>query len=143
MPTTDCEEALASTFHTPPSPGSPQHTQAALRGAAQQVLEVLDHWDLSDASRAALLGLAPHRLEAHRKGQALPCDEQCLQRAVLILEIDGLLRRLHPESEDCRRMWLTTPSEAFGGQTPLAMTERHGLAGLQALRGLLLHRFCS
>ena len=134
---------MSSTFQTPPSPGTAQNAQTSLRSAAQQVLEVLDQWDLPDTSRAALLGLAPHRLESHRQGQPLPCDEQCLQRAVLILEIDGLLQRLLPDSEACRREWLTTPSEAFGGQTPLAMTERHGLEGLQALRGLLLHRFCS
>lgn len=129
--------------HRNPSATPPVNAQESLRSAAQLVLEVLDRWDLPEAGRASLLGLAPHRLEAHRQGRPLPCDEQCLQRAALILEIDGLLRRLHPESEQHQRLWLTTPSEAFGGQTPLAVTERHGYQGLQALRGLLLHQFCS
>lgn len=139
---TACEDVLQSTHHNPSSM-PPAEAQASLRSAAALVLGVLDHWKLSETDRAALLGLAPHRLEAHRRGEPLPCDEQCLQRAVLILEIDGLLRRLHPESEQHQRLWLSTPSEAFGGQIPLAVTERHGYQGLQALRGLLLHQFCS
>ena len=118
--------------------GSEQLSLVALR-----VMEALDRWDLPEPSRAALLGLAPHLLTAHRGGRPLPCDEQCLQRATLILEIDGFLQQLYPEDEVRRRAWLATPSEELGENPPLAIAERHGFEGLQAVRALLMHRLCA
>ena len=70
---------------------------------ARMLVELLDHWKLSSADQAALLGLSPQSrstLARYRRGEPLADSADLLARAGHLLGIHKALRILFPQDLD-------------------------------------------
>jgi len=107
---------------------------------ARMLVELLDHWKLSSADQAALLGLSPQSrstLARYRRGEPLADRADLLARAGHLLGIHKALRILFPQDLDLAHRWVLAPNRRFGGAAPLDVMKRHGYEGLLAVRRYL------
>ena len=107
---------------------------------ARMLVELLDHWKLSSADQAALLGLSPQSrstLARYRRGEPLADSADLLARAGHLLGIHKALRILFPHDLDLAYRWVLAPNRRFGGATPLDVMKRHGYEGILAVRRYL------
>ena len=114
-------------------------TRDARERLARMVTQLFDHWKLSTAEQAALLGLSADNrstLARYRKGDPLADSRDLLDRAGHLLGIHKSLRILFPQDRDLAYRWMTTPSRRLGGR-PVDIAVTHGFEGLLALRRYL------
>lgn len=107
---------------------------------ARMLVTLLDHWDLSPADQAALLGLSSQSrstLARYRRGEPLADSADLLARAGHLLGIHKALRILFPHDRDLAYRWVGTPNRRFGGAPPLEIMRRHGFEGILAVRRYL------
>jgi hypothetical protein len=118
-----------------PDPGS---REARARLAAM-VTGLLEHWELSAAEQAELLGLSTtsrSTLARYRAGEPLADSRDLLDRAGHLLGIHKSLRLLFPHDRDLAYRWMTQPNRRLGAR-PVDVAIRHGFEGLLAVRRYL------
>ncbi|MGE5336497.1 MAG: antitoxin Xre-like helix-turn-helix domain-containing protein [Gemmatimonadota bacterium] len=106
---------------------------------AVMVTRLLDHWHLSAAEQAELLGLSPgsrSTLARYRGGEPLADSRDLLDRAGHLLGIHKSLRLLFPHDRDLAHRWMTQANRRLGGR-PVDIVIEHGFEGLLAVRRYL------
>lgn len=106
---------------------------------ARMVLALFEHWSLSSAEQAALLGLAPDNratIARYRRGEPLGESRDLLERAGHLLGIHKSLRILFPHDRDLAYAWIKTPNQRLG-TSPLQLMITRGFEGLLAIRRYL------
>lgn len=114
-------------------------TRDARARLARMVVQLLDHWNLSTAEQAALLGLSAtsrSTLSRYRAGEPLADSRDLLDRAGHMLGIHKSLRILFPHDRDLAYRWMGTPNARMGAR-PVDVVVLHGFEGLLALRRYL------
>jgi transcriptional regulator with XRE-family HTH domain len=113
-----------------------RHARARL---AAMVTRLLDHWSLSAAEQAAVLGLSGgsrSTLARYRSGEPLADSRDLLDRARHLLGIHKSLRLLFPHDRDLAYRWMTQPNRRLGAR-PIDLVVEHGFEGLLAIRRYL------
>ena len=106
---------------------------------ARMVTQLFDHWGVSTAEQAALLGLSVDNrstLARYRKGEPLADSRDLLDRAGHLLGIHKSLRILFPQDRDLAYGWMTAANRRFGAR-PVDVVAGQGFEGLLALRRYL------
>ena len=106
---------------------------------AAMVTQLLDHWHLSAAEQAELLGLSSgsrSTIARYRGGEPLADSRDLLDRAGHLLGIHRSLRLLFPHDRDLAYRWMTQPNRRLGGR-PVDLVIEHGFEGLLAVRRYL------
>jgi antitoxin Xre/MbcA/ParS-like protein len=121
----------------PPAP-EPASREARSR-LARMITRLFEHWNLSTAEQAAVLGISPGSrttLVRYRAGEPLAEDRDLLDRVSHLLGIHKSLRILFPHDRDLAYAWMTTGNRRLGAR-PVDLVVRHGFEGLLALRRYL------
>lgn len=117
------------------------HSADSDRGAlAKMVMQLFEHWKLSNEEQLALLGLGAasrSALTRYRKGEPLAQSRDLLERVGNLLAIHKNLRLLFPHNRDLAYAWMSTRNKAFGGRTPAEVVSEIGFAGLLMVRSYL------
>ena len=126
-------------IETPAAPAANgEEERAAL---ARMTMRLFEHWALSLADQATLLGLSPgtrSTLARYRRGAApLPNTPDLLDRVGHLLGIHKSLRLLFPHNRDLVYRWVNAPNRRFDGKTPLEVMREHGFLGIVAVRRYL------
>jgi transcriptional regulator with XRE-family HTH domain len=106
---------------------------------AAMVTQLLDHWDLTAAEQAELLGLSSgsrSTLARYRSGEPLADSRDLLDRAGHLLGIHKSLRLLFPHDKDLAYRWMTQPNRRLGAR-PVDLIIELGFEGLLAVRRYL------
>ena len=106
---------------------------------ARMVLTLFEHWDLSSAEQAALLGLSPDNratIARYRRGEPFGESRDLLERAGHLLGIHKSLRILFPRDRDLAYAWIKAHNQRLGA-TPLEIMVARGFEGLLAVRRYL------
>ena len=106
---------------------------------AAMVTRLLDHWQISAAEQAEVLGLSAasrSTLARYRAGEPLADSRDLLDRAGHLLGIHKSLRLLFPHDRDLAYRWMTTPNRRLGGR-PVDVVVAQGFEGLLAVRRYL------
>jgi hypothetical protein len=106
---------------------------------AAMVAALLEHWNLTSAEQAAVLGLATgsrSTLGRYRSGEPLADNRDLLDRAGHLLVIHKSLRILFPHDRDLAYRWMTQPNRRLRAR-PVDVVVEHGFEGLLALRRYL------
>lgn len=114
-------------------------TREARERMARMLMQLFDHWQLSTAEQAALLGLSADNrstLARYRKGEPLADSRDLLDRVGHLLGIHKSLRILFPQDRDLAYRWMTAPNRRLGAR-PVDVIVRHGFEGLLAVRRYL------
>lgn len=115
------------------------HSREARERLARMVAQLLEHWGLTTAEQAALLGLSPDNrstLARYRQGAPLADSRDLLDRAGHLLGIHKSLRIIFPQDRDLAYRWMATPNRRLGAR-PVDVVLEHGFEGLLALRRYL------
>jgi len=107
---------------------------------AKMVTALFEHWHLSAADRAALLGLGPQQRAAvarYRQGVPLRPDCDTHDRVGHLLAIHKNLRQLFPQNRQLAYRWMSTQNKAFENHTPVEIVQTWGFAGLLRIRTYL------
>jgi transcriptional regulator with XRE-family HTH domain len=100
------------------------------------VTRLLEHWRLSAAEQAAVLGLSAasrSTLARYRNGEPLADSRDLLDRTSHLLGIHKSLRILFPHDRDLAYRWMTQPNRRLGAR-PVDLVVEHGFEGLLAVR---------
>jgi len=106
---------------------------------AAMVTRLLEHWRLSAAEQAEVLGLSAasrSTLGRYRTGEPLADNRDLLDRAGHLLGIHKSLRLLFPHDRDLVYRWMAQPNRRLGAR-PVDLILRHGFEGLLAVRRYL------
>jgi hypothetical protein len=106
---------------------------------AAMVTTLLEHWKLTTAEQAHVLGLSTgsrSTLGRYRSGEPLADNRDLLDRAGHLLGIHKSLRVLFPHDRDLAYRWMTQPNRRLGAR-PVDVVLEHGFEGLLALRRYL------
>lgn len=106
---------------------------------AQMIMRLFEHWQLSTAEQAALLGLSADNrstLSRYRKGDPLADSRDLLDRAGHLLGVHKSLRIQFPQDRDLAYRWMTMPNRRFGAR-PVDVVVQRGFEGLLAVRRYL------
>lgn len=104
---------------------------------ARLITRLFDHWQLSTADQAALLGLSEasrSSLARYRRGEPLADSRDLVERAGHLLAIHRSLRILFPHNRTLAYRWPTLPNTVFGGRTPVQVVREDGFLGLLTVR---------
>ena len=106
---------------------------------ALMVTRLLDHWQLTAAEQAEVLGLSAasrSTLSRYRNGEPLADSRDLLDRAGHLLGIHKSLRLLFPHDSDLAYRWMTQPNRRLGAR-PVDLVIEHGFEGLLVVRRYL------
>ncbi len=106
---------------------------------AVMLTRLLEHWGLTAAEQAEVLGLSAgsrSTLGRYRSGEPLADNRDLLDRAGHLLGIHKSLRLLFPHDRDLAYRWMTQPNLRLGGR-PVDLVLEHGFEGLLAVRRYL------
>ena len=106
---------------------------------ALMVTRLLDHWQLTAAEQAAVLGLSAasrSTLNRYRSGEPLADSRDLLDRAGHLLGIHKSLRLLFPHDSEFAYRWMTQPNRRLGAR-PVDLVIEHGFEGVLAVRRYL------
>ncbi|HEX6795325.1 MAG TPA: antitoxin Xre/MbcA/ParS toxin-binding domain-containing protein [Casimicrobiaceae bacterium] len=106
---------------------------------AVMVTKLLEHWSLTTAEQAELLGLSSgsrSTLGRYRSGEPLADNRDLLDRAGHLLGIHKSLRILFPHDRDLAYRWMTKANRRLGAR-PVDVILAQGFEGLLAVRRYL------
>ncbi len=121
-------------------PAPDLRSRATRERLGRMVVVLLDHWGLSPADQALLLGLSTasrSTVARYRKGEPLADSADLLARAGHLLGIHKALRILFPHDLELAYRWVGTPNRRFGDVAPLEVMKKHGYEGILAVRRYL------
>jgi hypothetical protein len=116
----------------------PNSREGRVRLAAM-VTRLLDHWNLTAAEQAEVLGLSTgsrSTLGRYRGGEPLADSRDLIDRAGHLLGIHKSLRILFSHDRDLAYRWMTEPNRRLGAR-PVDLVREHGFEGLLAVRRYL------
>ncbi len=116
------------------------HNKESRQGLARMVMQLFQHWRLSNEEQLDLLGLdagSRTTLARYRKGQPLGSNRDLLDRVGHLLSVHKSLRLLFPHNRELAYAWMRAPNRAFDNLTPVQVVRQHGFAGLLMLRSYL------
>lgn len=116
------------------------HSRDSRARLARLVARLFDHWELSAADQALLLGLSPDSratVARYRRGEPLGDNADLLARAGHLLGIHKALRIMFPHDRDLAHRWITTPNRRFANRAPLEIMRQYGFEGMIAVRRYL------
>src|SRR3954464_13739428 len=123
-----------------PNPSSIDlHERKNREKLAKLVAALLEHWQLSPADQAAVLGLSAQSrstVARYRRGEPLGDSADLIARAGHLMGIHKALRILFPQDRDLAYRWVATPNRRFDGRCPLEIMKQ-GFEGLLAVRRYL------
>ncbi len=128
------------TPHDTHAPSPDIHSKESRQGLARMVMQLFQHWQLSNEEQLDLLGLdagSRTTLARYRKGQPLGGNRDLLDRVGHLLSIHKSLRLLFPHNRELTYAWMRAPNRAFDNLTPVQVVRQHGFAGLLMLRSYL------
>ena len=114
-------------------------TREARIRLAGMVMRLLEHWQLTTAEQAQLLGLSSgsrSTLARYRGGEPLADNRDLVDRAGHLLGIHKSLRLLFPHDRDLAYRWMTQSNLRFGAR-PVDLIAERGFEGLLAVRRYL------
>lgn len=123
-----------------PRPKVDLHSRDSRGRLARMLMKLFEHWDLSSADQAALLGLSGQSrstVARYRRGEPFADNADLLARAAHLLGIHKALRIIFPHDRDLAYRWVSAPNRRFGGATPLELMKRYGYEGILAVRRYL------
>jgi hypothetical protein len=103
------------------------------------VIRLLEHWQLTAAEQAEVLGLSSgsrSTLGRYRAGEPLADTRDLLDRVGHLLGIHQSLRLLFPHDRVLAYRWMTAPNRRLGAR-PVDLILQHGFEGLLAVRRYL------
>jgi hypothetical protein len=106
---------------------------------ATMVTRLLEHWQLTTAEQAEILGLSAGSrttLARYRGREPLADNRDLLDRAGHLLGIHKSLRLLFPHDRDLAYRWITQPNRRLGSR-PVDIIIERGFEGLLAVRRYL------
>jgi transcriptional regulator with XRE-family HTH domain len=106
---------------------------------ALMVTRLLEHWQLSAAEQAEVLGLSAtsrSTLARYRSGEPLADNRDLLDRVGHLLGIHKSLRVLFPHDRSLAYRWITQANRRFEAR-PVDLIIREGFEGLLAVRRYL------
>jgi len=115
------------------------HTSEARSQLAKIVTRLFDHWELTLAEQAGLLGLSTSNrasISRYRNGEPLADNRDLLDRVSCLLGIHKVLRILFPHNRDLVYRWMSAPNRRLG-ERPVDLVLKHGFEGLLAVRRYL------
>lgn len=116
------------------------HSRDSRARLARLIARLFDHWELSAADQASLLGLSPDSratVARYRRGEPLGDNADLLARAGHLLGIHKALRIMFPHDRDLAYRWITTPNRRFANRAPLEIMRQYGFEGMIAVRRYL------
>ncbi|MBI3937237.1 MAG: DUF2384 domain-containing protein [Betaproteobacteria bacterium] len=116
------------------------HSRDSRARLARLIARLFDHWELSAADQALLLGLSPDSratVARYRRGEPLGDNADLLARAGHLLGIHKALRIMFPHDRDLAYRWITTPNRRFANRPPLEIMRQYGFEGMIAVRRYL------
>lgn len=120
-------------------PAAPQMDSKERQARLLRLLgELFRKWGLNETCQSHLLQLSLDEWHARAIGSGRQA-EAVMERIAYLLSIHRHLRLAFPENPDMRYAWVTTESQAFGGQAPLTVLAAEGLEGMQAVLTYLAH----
>lgn len=131
------EPIVSAVLETVPLPDLRQ--RATRERLARMVVQLLDHWQISAADQAALLGLSSDSratVTRYRRGEPLGDSADLLARAGHLLGIHKALRIMFPHDRELAYRWVSTRNRRFGDRAPLEIMTQ-GFEGLLAVRRYL------
>jgi hypothetical protein len=118
--------------------GGASYTRAQARAMQRAVLRLFEHWSVSDADAAIILGgIAPRTVSRWRAGELGRVTRDLADRMSLLLGIHKSLRILFEEPGRGYR-WIKAPNDAFGGRSALDILRQGGMADIARLRSYLV-----
>ena len=106
---------------------------------AGMVMRLLEHWQLTTAEQAQLLGLSAgsrSTLARYRGGEPFADNRDLVDRAGHLLGIHKSLRLLFPHDLDLAYRWMTQPNARLGAR-PVDVVNERGFEGMLAVRRYL------
>lgn len=122
-----------------PRPAVDLATRTARGRLAAMVTRLLEHWNLTAAEQAAVLGLSGgsrSTVARYRSGEPLADNRDLIDRAKHLLGIHKSLRLLFAHDRDLAYRWMTQPNRRLGAR-PVDLVIEHGFEGLLAVRRYL------
>jgi Protein of unknown function (DUF2384) len=129
---------MRSAVQKKPRPPDLSSREARAR-LAVMVTKLLEHWQLSAAEQAEVLGLSAASrttLARYRSGEPLADNRDLLDRVGHLLGIHKSLRVLFPHDRSLVYRWITQPNRRLEAR-PVDLIIREGFEGLLAVRRYL------
>jgi hypothetical protein len=107
---------------------------------AKMVTRLFELWKISTQDQTILLGLSGSgrmSIMRYRKGGPLADNRDLLDRVGNLLAIHRSLRLLFPRNKALAYKWISTPSRAFEGKSPIEIIRQDGFLGLLIVRRYL------
>lgn len=105
---------------------------------SRRIVELLDHWGVSDKDQITLLGLPPDTkprfLRRYYENTPLPNSPEINERIDHLLGIADALRTSNPRSATADVIWLHSVNYRFENRMPLDAMIQDGIGGLLAVR---------
>lgn len=133
---------MAHVFDGAVAAAAPVFNEAQRAALARQVSALLEHWQLDQAAKAAMLGLSPETrttLNRYARGEPLANQRDLLDRVGHLMGIHKSLRLLFPHNRNLAYAWPTAVNRALDNRRPVDIVREHGLMGLVAVRNYLDH----
>jgi Protein of unknown function (DUF2384) len=115
------------------------HERGARVQLGKLIMRLFDHWQLSSAEQAGLLGLSRSNrasIARYRGGEPLADNRDLMDRAGALLGIHKALRIIFPHDRDLAYRWMTTFNQRLGAR-PIDIALERGFEGLLAIRRYL------
>jgi hypothetical protein len=118
---------------------SDQYTTEMRQDLAHTVMGVLSDWGVPQENQVQLLGLPektkPRALNRYRDGQQpFPGDDETMERLAHLIAIEQALSVMFSYNPALGRLWVTTESDRFGGESPLSVMLSTGVDGMRRVR---------
>lgn len=115
----------------------PDFSKDEIHAMQRAVIRLLEHWQVSDAQAATLLGdISPRTFQRWKQGHYGRVSVDGAARLSNLMGIHKALRLLYSEAERGYR-WIGQPNAAFGGASPLHVMLRGNLTDLMRVRRYL------
>ncbi len=111
----------------------------------QATLSLLADWGLNSQQQAAMLGLDDKSvsIDMISGGEALPQDDDVLDRASRFLNLSIALNALYNYETSMLQHWMVQRNEDLGGQTPFEFIREYGVTGLAWLEDFISQQLAS
>ncbi len=118
-------------------PPAPQFSDAEVQAMQRAVIRLFDHWSVTDAQAAVLLGdIAVRTYQRWKQGEYGRWNVDLAARLSNLIGIHKALRLLYTEAERGYR-WIKAPNRAFGDRSALEVMLDGQLTDLMRVRRYL------
>ncbi|HMO73869.1 MAG TPA: DUF2384 domain-containing protein [Sphingopyxis sp.] len=118
-------------------PPAPQFSDAEVQAMQRAVIRLFDHWSVTDAQAAVLLGdIAVRTYQRWKQGEYGRWNVDLAARLSNLIGIHKALRLLYTEAERGYR-WIKAPNRAFGDRSALEVMLGGQLTDLMRVRRYL------